>query len=231
MSPPETSPPASSPPTCTRSPSPMTPRAPRVGARVHRCRRVLPADVPDRGAARPAVHCGPPVSGDANAAPVVNLQTNFGGGKTHSMLALWHVVSGVPSTQFPEDVQDLIGSAPLPATVRRVALVGNHLMPTGSTKPDGTKVNTIWGELAWQLGGAGPLPSSPTPMRHRRAPGTRCGPCWRPTPRASSWWTNGWRTPDSCGVGRTCRQALSTRSSRSRRRSPRSPRPSPACCW
>ena len=94
------------------------------------------------------------ISGDANAAPVVNLQTNFGGGKTHSMLALWHVVSGVPSTQFPEDVQDLIGSAPLPATVRRVALVGNHLMPTGTTKPDGTKVNTIWGELAWQLGGA-----------------------------------------------------------------------------
>ena len=31
------------------------------------------------------------VSGDENAAPVINLQTNFGGGKTHSMLALYHV--------------------------------------------------------------------------------------------------------------------------------------------
>jgi hypothetical protein len=31
--------------------------------------------------------------------------------------------------------------------------VGNHLAPTGSTKSDGTQVNTIWGELAWQLGG------------------------------------------------------------------------------
>ena len=29
-----------------------------------------------------------------NASPVVNLQTNFGGGKTHSMLALWHLLSG-----------------------------------------------------------------------------------------------------------------------------------------
>jgi predicted AAA+ superfamily ATPase len=28
-----------------------------------------------------------------NASPVVNLQTNFGGGKTHSMLALWRVLA------------------------------------------------------------------------------------------------------------------------------------------
>ena len=28
--------------------------------------------------------------------PVVELQTNFGGGKTHSMLALWHLFAGVP---------------------------------------------------------------------------------------------------------------------------------------
>ncbi len=27
--------------------------------------------------------------------PVVELQTNFGGGKTHSMLALYHLFSGV----------------------------------------------------------------------------------------------------------------------------------------
>jgi hypothetical protein len=31
------------------------------------------------------------IGGDMNASPVVNLQTNFGGGKTHSMLALWHL--------------------------------------------------------------------------------------------------------------------------------------------
>jgi predicted AAA+ superfamily ATPase len=38
--------------------------------------------------------------------------------------------------------------------VNRVALVGIHLSPGAPlVKPDGTKVNTIWGELAWQLGG------------------------------------------------------------------------------
>ena len=34
------------------------------------------------------------MTGDTNASPVINLQTNFGGGKTHSMLALWHLLSG-----------------------------------------------------------------------------------------------------------------------------------------
>ncbi|OOK84222.1 hypothetical protein BZL29_1642 [Mycobacterium kansasii] len=35
-----------------------------------------------------------------------------------------------------------------------MAIVGNHLSPSGVVKDDGTRVNTIWGELAWQLGGA-----------------------------------------------------------------------------
>jgi predicted AAA+ superfamily ATPase len=38
--------------------------------------------------------------GDGNASPVVNLQTNFGGGKTHSMLALYHLFSGTPAKDF-----------------------------------------------------------------------------------------------------------------------------------
>jgi hypothetical protein len=97
------------------------------------------------------------LSGDTNASPVINLQTNFGGGKTHSMLGLWHLASGQPLTAYNQDVQELLaanGYSDLPKTVRRVAIVGNHLAPTGAEKPDGTRVNTIWGELAWQLGGA-----------------------------------------------------------------------------
>lgn len=98
------------------------------------------------------------MSGDTNASPVVNLQTNFGGGKTHSMLALWHLFSGTPVTEFPQDVQDLIHEAGDVQVehlgVRRVALVGNRLEAGRTTlKEDGTRVNTLWGELAWQLGG------------------------------------------------------------------------------
>lgn len=95
------------------------------------------------------------LSGDDNASPVINLQTNFGGGKTHSMLSLWHIAAGLPVGDFPQDTQDLLSANGYAgAKVNRVAIVGNHLSPSGATKDDGTQVNTIWGELAWQLGGA-----------------------------------------------------------------------------
>lgn len=96
------------------------------------------------------------LSGDDNAAPVINLQTNFGGGKTHSMLSLWHIAGPTPLGSYPQDLQELLvasGYEP-PETMRRVAIVGNHFSPSGEDKPDGTRVNTVWGELAWQLGGA-----------------------------------------------------------------------------
>ncbi len=94
-------------------------------------------------------------SGDDNASPVINLQTNFGGGKTHSMLSLWHVAAGLPVGEYPQETQELLLANNYKGDkVNRVAIVGNHLSTTGSTKADGTKVNTIWGELAWQLGGA-----------------------------------------------------------------------------
>ncbi|MGI8682756.1 MAG: AAA family ATPase, partial [Mycobacteriales bacterium] len=95
------------------------------------------------------------LTGDMNASPVVNLQTNFGGGKTHSMLALWHLLSGTPIGRLPQEVQDVVGDRTLPAEVRRVALVGTELKPgQAEQKPDGTRVRTMWGELSWQLGGA-----------------------------------------------------------------------------
>ncbi|CCK55005.1 Conserved protein of unknown function (part1) [Mycobacterium canettii CIPT 140070008] len=72
------------------------------------------------------------LSGDDNAPPVINLQTNFGGGKTHSMLALWHVASGLPVGQFPQETQDLLtANGYTGAAVNRVAIVGNHFSPTG----------------------------------------------------------------------------------------------------
>ncbi len=87
--------------------------------------------------------------------PVVQLQTNFGGGKTHSLLALYHLFSGTPLSELPgiEAVVEETGVQKLPA-VRRVVLVGNRISPGNPvTKPDGTMVRTLWGELAWQLGG------------------------------------------------------------------------------
>jgi predicted AAA+ superfamily ATPase len=104
--------------------------------------------------------------------PVVRLQTNFGGGKTHSMLALYHLFSGIAPAELA-GVDALLGegkrtekrevsdgnpsslltslSSLLP---RRVVLVGNKISPGNPVvKADGTVVRTLWGELAWQLGG------------------------------------------------------------------------------
>ncbi len=87
--------------------------------------------------------------------PVVELQTNFGGGKTHSMLALYHLASGVQPSALPGlEILAKEGTS-LPPTIRRAVLVGNKISPADiHTKKDGTKVRTLWGELAWQLGGA-----------------------------------------------------------------------------
>ena len=87
--------------------------------------------------------------------PVVQLQTNFGGGKTHSMLALYHLFSDSDPGDLP-GVAAVLEDAQVSRqdTVRRVVLVGNKISPGSPvTKDDGTVVRTLWGELAYQLGG------------------------------------------------------------------------------
>lgn len=91
---------------------------------------------------------------DAGGDPVVQLQTNFGGGKTHSMLALYHLFSGTsPSDLLGIDAVLNEASVTKLPKVKRIVLVGNKISPGNPvTKADGTVVRTLWGELAWQLG-------------------------------------------------------------------------------
>jgi len=86
--------------------------------------------------------------------PVVQLQTNFGGGKTHSMLALYHLFSNATPGELV-GIDEVLKEAGVsrPPKVNRVVLVGNKISPGNPvTKSDGTVVRTLWGELAWQLG-------------------------------------------------------------------------------
>ncbi len=88
--------------------------------------------------------------------PVVELQTNFGGGKTHSMIALYHLFSGQLAPGqiqgFEQILHELkIQSLPI---AKRAVLVGTKLnVALGTVKPEGIRVNTLWGEMAYQLGG------------------------------------------------------------------------------
>lgn len=88
--------------------------------------------------------------------PVIQLKTAFGGGKTHSMLALYHLLRGkAPLEKMPNvtPVLDAAGVSSMPAAHVAV-LVGTALDPTRARRPrnlPGVTVNTLWGEMASQL--------------------------------------------------------------------------------
>lgn len=87
--------------------------------------------------------------------PVVELQTNFGGGKTHSMIALYHIASGIEPASIPA-LEGLVNELGLtdPLFVQRAVLVGTTLsVDQPRDKGNGVVVRTLWGELAWQLAG------------------------------------------------------------------------------
>lgn len=86
--------------------------------------------------------------------PVVQLQTAFGGGKTHTMLAVFHLASREVSTSQLDGIPPLLDAAGITELPRaRVAVIdGIALAPSQElVKKDGQKVTTLWGELAWQL--------------------------------------------------------------------------------
>lgn len=92
----------------------------------------------------------------AGGDPVVELQTNFGGGKTHSMLALYHMAGGTPVPDLPglDQLFEKDGLT-VPQKINRAVLVGTSRGPQDIlTVEGGQKIRTTWGELAWQLGGA-----------------------------------------------------------------------------
>ncbi|GHU66463.1 hypothetical protein FACS1894184_04510 [Clostridia bacterium] len=88
--------------------------------------------------------------------PVIQLKTAFGGGKTHSMLALYHLMRGkVPLDTIPNvnHVLQRAGVSSLPKTNVAV-LVGTALDPSKPKRHaylPGTTINTLWGHMAAQL--------------------------------------------------------------------------------
>lgn len=85
--------------------------------------------------------------------PVIQLQTSFGGGKTHTLLAVYHLarreISPEKMTGVPP-ILDAAGISDLPSA--KVAVIdGNNISPSKPRKRGPVTVNTLWGEIAWQL--------------------------------------------------------------------------------
>ncbi len=106
--------------------------------------------------------------GSKGGDPVIQLKTGFGGGKTHSLIALYHLVTGADAlTQPPPDEE----YAQLHADIHKImqeaewepdtalsanvsVLVGTYLSTTDADKTTrGDPLNTLWGRMADQLGG------------------------------------------------------------------------------
>lgn len=88
--------------------------------------------------------------------PVIQLQTAFGGGKTHTMLAVYHLATGdALASDLPgiPAILDAAGVTELPHA--RVAVIdGIKSSPNQPIMRDGQSIRTLWGDLAWQLGKA-----------------------------------------------------------------------------
>ncbi|BBI71108.2 hypothetical protein HAALTHF_10150n [Vreelandella aquamarina] len=85
--------------------------------------------------------------------PVIQLQTAFGGGKTHTMLAVFHLASREVSTDKLMGIPPVLDEAGISELPRaRMAVIdGIRLSPSQARTYGSITVNTLWGELAWQL--------------------------------------------------------------------------------
>ena len=79
---------------------------------------------------------------------VYRYETSFGGGKTHGLIALWHLARGAK----PENLTDFVDPALLPKQCAVAALVGDTLDPVNGLTTAGNTTYTFWGEIARQLG-------------------------------------------------------------------------------
>lgn len=87
--------------------------------------------------------------------PVIQLQTAFGGGKTHTMLAVYHLTTRKCSLSDLAGIRALLDQSGLMDVpqARVVVLDGNAHSPGQAWHHGKQTICTLWGELAWQLGG------------------------------------------------------------------------------
>ncbi|MEI8173664.1 MAG: DUF499 domain-containing protein [Deltaproteobacteria bacterium] len=101
--------------------------------------------------------------------PIIRLETSFGGGKTHNLIALYHVAKGAAA---PVSVADLLPPDFLPQSpIRVVPLVGSDLDPASGLRHGNVTTYTLWGEMAWLLGGQAGYRMIETNDRDRMRPG------------------------------------------------------------
>ena len=119
--------------------------------------------------------------------PVIQLQTSFGGGKTHTMLAVYHLANRQCSLGDLSGIPALLDHARVMGVpVAKVAVLdGTAHAPGQAWKQGKQAIRTLWGEMAWQLGGAEGFALVKEADGNGTSPGkdvlctllTQCAPC------------------------------------------------------
>ena len=100
---------------------------------------------------------------EPTSSPFIRLETSFGGGKTHNLIALYHLASGggraALAAAEANEAQGIPGGGIVPGADwlpvdgwAVAGVVGSDLDPTEGIGHDGVRTWTLWGELAWQVG-------------------------------------------------------------------------------
>ena len=93
------------------------------------------------------------LTGKSSGSPVIRLETSFGGGKTHDEIALWHICKQAREVEGLERFADLNLIPDRPVQV--AAVDGRDLDPENGIyhQDSGITTKTLWGEIAYQVGG------------------------------------------------------------------------------
>jgi hypothetical protein len=92
------------------------------------------------------------LTGKSSGSPVIRLETSFGGGKTHDEIALWHICQQGRKIEGLERFAELSLISEHPVQV--AAVDGRDLDPeNGIHHENGIITKTLWGEIAYQIGG------------------------------------------------------------------------------
>ncbi|GBD36711.1 hypothetical protein HRbin36_01839 [bacterium HR36] len=96
------------------------------------------------------------LAGQGRGAPILRLETPFGGGKTHTMAALFHIARSPEALSEHEAIRPVLerlNLRALPGDIRVAVLDGRGLDVRERRTEDGLTIRSLWGELAYQLGG------------------------------------------------------------------------------
>lgn len=86
---------------------------------------------------------------------VISLQTGFGGGKTHTLISLFHLAKWGKKSVKSEYLTDLLSTTGEPKfETANIAVFTNTTNDAAQgRKVDDVTIHTLWGEIAYQLGG------------------------------------------------------------------------------